>query len=312
MTNKKTKNILVLYYSQSGQLKNLAENFTSPLDKEDDIDLTITEIKTTENYPFPWKSFSTFINVFPECVYNDVPDIAIDDEVLKKDYDLIIFAYQVWYLSPSLPATGFLKSEYAKKLLKDKPVITLIGCRNMWLQAQEETKKMLSDIGAKLIDNVVLTDQGNSLVNLITTPRWLLTGKKEPFWGIFPEAGIKRDDIEKSSRFGARLVEALRSDEETLGKPLLKGLGAVDVDEKLIASEKAGKRSFKIWGKLFRAIGKPTSKLRNYLAYLYIVFLVALIIAVVPANIVIKTVLRPFTRGKIEEQKKYYEQPSGR
>ncbi len=58
-------------------------------------------------------------------------------------------AYQVWFLSPSLPVTAFLKSA-AAAVLKDTPVITFIACRNMWLSAQEKMKVMLRDAGAEI------------------------------------------------------------------------------------------------------------------------------------------------------------------
>lgn len=80
---------------------------------------------------------------------------------------------------PSQPITAFLQSEQAKKVLKDTPVITLIGCRNMWLMAQEKVKKLLAESEAKLIGNVVKVDQSNDWASFITTPLWMLTGKKK-------------------------------------------------------------------------------------------------------------------------------------
>lgn len=64
-------------------------------------------------------------------------------------------------------------------MLKDTPVITLIGCRNMWLMAQEKVKKLLAESEAKLIGNVVKVDQSNDWASFITTPLWMLTGKKK-------------------------------------------------------------------------------------------------------------------------------------
>jgi len=80
----------------------------------------------------------------------------------RKTYDLVIIAYSVWVLSPSQPITAFLQSEQAN-VLKNTPVITLIGCRNMWLMAQEKMKKMLTALDVNLIGNVVKTDQSKFL-----------------------------------------------------------------------------------------------------------------------------------------------------
>lgn len=136
------------------------------------------------------------MDCFPESVYLD-PPCEIEDIEDSNDYDLVIISYQVWFLSPSIPITSFLKSKYAKEKLKDKPVITVIACRNMWVMAQEKMKSLLFDVNAKLIDNIVLIDQGSSLSTFITTPRWMLTGRRNAFWKIFPKAGVSKEDIKK-------------------------------------------------------------------------------------------------------------------
>ncbi|THB69751.1 MAG: dialkylresorcinol condensing enzyme [Gammaproteobacteria bacterium] len=307
---KKKKKVLALYYTQSGQLKNILDSFTTPLINDSDIELTVAKIEPKKEYPFPWKKFSTFLNIFPECVYNDPPEVALDEKIMEEDYDLIILSYQVWYLSPSLPFCGFLKSRYAKKLLKDKPVITLIGCRNMWLMAQEEVKRLLQENEAKHIDNVVLTDQGNSIENFFTVVRWVIYGRKNKFL-FFPPAGVAEEEIKNCSRFGEKLKVALSEDLEKTGEPLLKGMGAVEVNEKLIASEKAGRRNFLIFGKLFRKIGNQDSVFRKNMMYIYMAIFLTLIIAVVPTSILIKTILKPLTKKTIQKQKAYYEKPSG-
>ncbi len=58
-------------------------------------------------------------------------------------------------------------------------------------------KSLLFDVNAKLIDNIVLIDQGSSLSTFITTPRWMLTGRRNAFWKIFPKAGVSKEDIKK-------------------------------------------------------------------------------------------------------------------
>jgi hypothetical protein len=45
--------------------------------------------------------------------------------VVNKKFDLIIFGYQVWYLTPSIPIISFLKSGFAENILKDTPVVTV-------------------------------------------------------------------------------------------------------------------------------------------------------------------------------------------
>jgi len=303
------KKVLVVYYSQTGQLTQLVENVTKPLRESATVELTFHEIKPKKPYPFPWQ-FMTFMDTFPESVYLDPCELEspIRDE---NDYDLVILAYQVWFLSPSIPVTAFLKSDYAKEKLANKPVITLIGCRNMWIMAQEKMKNLLGNIGAKLIDNIVLVDQGSSLATFITTPRWMMSGKKDALWGIFPKAGISEEALRSASRFGYAIKQALANDEEKKGVSLCHGLGAVSVDEKLIKSEKIGTKSFHIWGKLIRACSKQGELKRKLFIMLYTIFLICIIITVVPLNMLIQTLYRKLNKEEVLKQKALYELPSG-
>ena len=304
------KKVLIVQYSQSGQLTSAVDSVTAPLKAAtDEIKVDTLTLCPEKPFPFPWPLIN-FFNIFPECVYLDPPVLKPLDIDTTQKYDLIIIAYQVWFLSPSMPVTAFLKSQQGKDLLRDTPVITLIGCRNMWVMAQEAMKKLLKDAKALLIDNIVLTDQGSTLASFITTPRWVLTGKKNAFWG-FPAAGIASKDIESAKRFGHAIRDALAQNREKEHKPLLNGLGATNVDVSLVQSEKAGYRSFVVWGKLLRAIGKPGNLLRKLVLVFYIIFLIALIITVVPVTMTLQILLRPLFKKKFQLLKEHYELPSG-
>jgi hypothetical protein len=302
------KKVLVISYSQTGQLNNLVNNFTKPLLESENIELVYKNIKPKKPFLFPW-TLMTFMDTFPESVYLEPCEIEEFEED-TNEYDLIILSYQVWFLSPSIPISSFLKSDWAKKKLKNKPIITLIGCRNMWIMAQEKIKNMLLNLDAKLIDNVVLIDKGNSVETFITTPRWMLTGKKDSIFGL-SSAGINESEIIKSQRFGRALVDALKNDKEKENKSLLYGLKAVKVNTKLIKSEQIGTKSFMIWGKLIRKIGKPGDIKRKPIVLLYLVFLILMIITVVPLNMIVQSILRKINNNSLIKQKELYELPSG-
>ena len=302
------KKILVISYSQTGQLTKLVNNFIKPLQDNSNIELFYKNIKPKKAYPFPW-DLMTFMDTFPESVHL-VPCEIEEFEDDNMEYDLIILSYQVWFLAPSIPITSFLKSDWAKKKFKNKPVITLIGCRNMWVMAQEKMKQMLLELNANLIDNVVLIDKGNSLETFITTPRWMLTGKKDSIFGL-SSAGIDENEILKTQRFGKALVSALKNNQEKENKSLLWGLKAVEVNIKLIKSEKIATKSFKIWGALIRKLGKPGSIKRKPIVMLYLIFLLLIIITVVPINMIVQSILRIINKESIQKQKEFYELPSG-
>ncbi len=303
------KKVLVLYYSQTGQLTEVVKSFASPLEADENVELVYQAIEPKKAFPFPWGKLE-FFDIFPESVYMDGCDIKAFDKVDENDdFDLIVLAYTIWFLSPSLPISGFLNSKYAK-LLEDKPVITLIACRNMWIMAQEKMKKRLLELNATLIDNVVLTDQGGNLATFVTTPRWMWTGRKNAFWGL-PKSGVHPDEIKNASRFGKALVTALENNLEKEKTSLLQGLEAVKVDNRLVGTEKIATKSFNIWGGLIRKVGTTGDKARIPVLALYFVFLLSLIVIVVPINTLVKPIFRKLNHKKVDKERAYFEEPSG-
>ncbi len=305
------KRILVVHYSQTGQLSEIVKSIVEPLLKHKEIEVVLEEIRPKQAFSFPW-GFTDFFNTFPETVNLDVIPMQPLSLSVKEyaGFDLVIIAYQVWFLSPSLPITAFLKSQEAKAILKDKPVMTIIGCRNMWLQAQEQVKALLETLGAHLIDNVVLIDAAGTALSFISTPLWMLTGKKGPV-GFLPKAGVSEHNIAAASRFGDAIGKELLKPEPDLTHPMLQGLEAVSVNENLIMSEVMARRGFVIWGKLLRSIGGKENPVRRVLIYFYVIYLVTLILTFVPLSAIIKKILSPLLRKRIEQQKAYYSLPSG-
>ena len=301
------KKILAVYYTQTGQLYNALNSVLEPLRNSSDIEITELEIKPKKIFPFPWPFFE-FIDAFPESVALEpceIEPIALDK---NEKYDLIILAYQVWYLNPSQPITAFLQSKYAASILKDTPVITLIGCRNMWLNAQEVVKGYLNTYGAELIGNIALVDKGSTAETFYTTPKWLLTGEKN-FKYLTP-AGISEDDIKGSSRFGKAILEKIKN-ELKLDQTILQGLNAVKVDAKLIGAEKTGIRAFKIWSKIIRKIGKPGDKLRRLGLIVWFMCLLIGIVTVVPISALIRKFFAISNSDQYQKLKEKYELPSG-
>ncbi len=177
-------------------------------DIQGEAEIDFAEIKLVKPFPFPWSS-ATFFDAMPECVLQIPSDIHPMPELKAKDYDLIIFGYQPWFLSPSNPANSFLKSEWAR-VLKGKPVLTVIGCRNMWLNAQEKVKAELQQLGANHVGNIVLEDSHGNLVSLLTIIRWMFKGQKEAS-GKLPAAGVAERDIKGAQKIWHAHIAALKT-----------------------------------------------------------------------------------------------------
>lgn len=303
------RQVLVVHFSQTGQLDRLVRSVCAPLEKTAGVQVDYLELQPERPFPFPWP-FLGFFRIFPETVLmrpQPLQPLRVDAD---KRYDLVILAYQVWFLSPSLPVTSFLASPEAARLLRDTPVVTLIGCRNMWLMAQEKVKARLAQLGARLVDNIALTDACGTAASFLATPLWMFTGRQKPYSWV-PRAGIEDGEIAAASRFGEAMALRLTSDATPITEPMLKGLGAVRVDEKLIGSEKVGNRSFQLWSRLLSALGPQQSARRGAGLVFYIVFLICLIITVVPLGALLKKLLAPLSRDRTLREKAYFAGPSG-
>jgi hypothetical protein len=272
----KMKKVLVIYFTQTGQLKQIVDSITGPMEK--DCKLFFEELKPIPAYPFPWTGMS-FFQAFPESV-SEIPckleSLQHDPEL---DYDLIILAYQVWYLSPSIPVSSFLQTEEAKRLLKGKPVITVLGVRNMWIMAQERVKAMISEAGGRLVGNIVMADPAGNLTSVITIVRWMTIGRKDPFrWmGMsFPASGVPEAEMRRGGEYGESIKKAIDANNyEGLQQELVR-LGAVKVDPVLYNIEKRGKMMFGIWSKMILKKGAYNDparegRLKGFKYYLFIV-----------------------------------------
>jgi hypothetical protein len=304
------KRVLVVHFSQTGQLARVVRRLVSPLAGVNDVELVEETLRPRPPYPFPWPLWR-FLDAMPETVLLDPPALEPFSVRADERFDLVILAYQVWYLAPSGPMTAFLKSEAGKGLLRGRPVVTVIACRNMWLLAQETVKQLIREAGGRLRDNVAFIDGGGTLATFITMPRWLLTGRRDAFWGL-PAAGVAEQEIAKADRFGAALLAALRADREHEDAPMLAGLGAARVDPRLIFSEHAAQQAFSVWSRLIRLGGAPGSITRVPMLALFSVYLVAMILAVVPTSLLVQRITRPLFAKRLRSLQGYYELPSGR
>ncbi len=304
------KRVLVVRFSQTGQLDAVTDRILEPLLADPGLRVHVETLRPAKPFPFPWP-FLGFMDAFPETAHLRPAPLAPLSLAGDEDFDLVILAYQVWFLAPSQPVTAFLQHPVARRLLGGKPVVTVIGCRNMWMMAHRKVEGLLAEAGARLIDNVVLTDPGPTFATFITTPVWLLTGRKRGFWGM-PDAGLTPAQIGGARRFGLALREALARNAERGAGPLLGGLGAVEAQPRLYFGEKVGTRSFYLWGRLIMALGgAPGSLRRKPLVLAYVLFLLTLIVTVLPVSLALQALLRPLFRARLSKIKDQFELPSG-
>ncbi|UQB67622.1 dialkylrecorsinol condensing enzyme DarA [Epilithonimonas zeae] len=295
------KKILVIYYSQTGQLKDIVKNIAQPFEeKKDEYSVTYYNIQLKKDFPFPWPS-DVFFNTFPES-YLQIPSEILPppEDVLNQKFDLILFGYQVWYLTPSIPIISFLKSGYAENILKDTPVVTISGTRNMWMLSQEKLKVYLRDLKAQLVGNIALVDRHDNYTSVLTILRWLTTGQKEKS-GILPAAGISDEEIAGSVKYGKIIEGHLRENNFKDLQPDLVKNGAVEIRPFLVRVEKVGNKIFTVWSNL---IIKKKEK-RPLLIKFFKVYLMAAIWIISPIVLVPHILMTPILWFKRKKQREY-------
>jgi len=293
------KNILAIYYTQSGQMGEIIDSFTSPLVEAGDLVEQVV-IKPLEDYNFPWTG-SRFFSVMPSCVLS-VPTPLEPLEFKQEKYDLIILGYQPWFLSPSIPSNSLLQSDQFKKLLKDTPVVTISAARNMWINAYVRVRNSLKEAGANLVGNVALVDKHPNVVSFVTIFYWMLSGKKERYLNIFPKPGVAEEDIANTTTFGKIVAEHLQDNTlDTLQDDLLKQ-NAVVINYTLMFIEARAKPIFAAWAKI---ISKRKNRVPWLVAFKYYLFIALFLGA--PVLLTLDAVfLKPFSSKRINAKKLKY------
>ena len=278
------KKVLAIYYSQTGQSKKILDSILGPFMNNEAMELTIEELRPIPKFPFPWPA-KDFMQVFPESVQGIPCELATLTLDIHADYDLIILIWQPWYLSPSIPINSFLQLEAARPLLSGKPVITITGCRNMWIMGHEDISTRLKQIGADLVGNIALVDRSPNLLSVISILRWLILGKKGRFLKFIPSAGVSDQDIRSARSFGDLILTSIRFNTYYQLQEKLVKLGAVRIYPSILNMEKTGKRIFKKWAAFILKMGsygssKRTLRLTCFKYYLLmVIFLISPVVS---------------------------------
>lgn len=300
------KKVLVIYYTQSGQLFDITNNITKAIAESPEVELTFYEIKLKNKFPFPWNK-KDFFNAFPETFLQVAVDLEnVENPVLQQKYDLIILSYQVWYLSPSIPVNSFLKHPIAKSLFKNTPVVTINGSRNMWIMAQEKIKKLLVQNQAKLVGNIALVDRHINHISVITIIHWMMTGLKTKYLGIFPKPGVSDKDIKESIKFGPVVLNSLlKNSYQNLQLQLLEQK-AVVIKPFLIVMDKRANVLFGKWARLIASKGAPNSIERQPYVKLFSIYLMFAIWVIAPIVFLLFLLTFIPLTGIRKRNKKYY------
>jgi len=294
-------NILAVSFSQTGQLTNIVDRFVAELHNADIDRICYSPEKP---FPFPWTS-KEFFHVMPESML-EVP-VALSPISYKHErYDLVIFAYQPWFLSPSIPSISLLESEDFKARLKDTPVITIIGSRNMWINSQNSISERIRNAGGKLVGNIPFIDRNQNQISAVTIMHWMFSGKKTKKYGLFPLPGISDSDIASASVFGKILNESIgqKTLDRIQGKFYNTGLFGLGTD--ILFIEEKAKRIFGVWVFLIKKWGSHSPGRRTVVETMFKYYLLIALFLVAPVvYLFYRMLVVPFTSHRINEKKEY-------
>lgn len=301
------KKILVVYYTQTGQAKQALDATLKPFTENSNYQTDYLLIRPKKAFPYPW-NYTEFFDAFPETVHGipcELEPIQIDTSV---SYDLVVIAYQPWFLSICVPISSFLQTPEAKLLLNNKPVVTIINCRNMWLGAQEKMKQRLLDVKANLVGNITFVDRSSNLTSLVTVLAFVLKGTKENFMGMFPKYGVNDKDLERAPVFGNIIKNSLENNQLQDTQSQLNKEGALDIRGNLLLMEGRGRALFPIYANYISKKGTQGSEQRKVRVRIFGIVLPTLILLASPIITILSRLIPVIAKKKFDKEIAYYSQ----
>ncbi|MEU8021585.1 hypothetical protein AB0B88_05120 [Micromonospora haikouensis] len=241
--------VTVYSYSQTGQLDEVLGALTAPLVKAG-FEVDTVTVRPVTPYPFPWP-VRRFFGIFPEAVDPAARVPYTLDPPTAPPGDLVVLGYQVWYLAPSIPVRSLLDSGH----LAGRDVLGVVACRNMWYSAALEFRRLVEAAGGRLVGTVAAIDTAPAGVTFVTTLRWLLAGRRGPFWR-FPAAGVNERELTRVRDLGEELAAVLTT---PAAAPLAHRVGdllhrrdAAPVEVPIAAGDLLAGAAFGWWGRRIR------------------------------------------------------------
>lgn len=293
------KKVLAIYYSQSGQLAAIIDRLTQPL-LAAGASVETVRIEPSPDYPFPWTT-DRFYAVMPDCVLG-VTGKLMPINLKEKAYDLIILGYQPWFLYPSIPVNTLLHDPGFLDMIRNSPVLTVTGARNMWLNTFLEIKKLLVAANARLVGNIALIDRHPNHISFVTIFHWLLGGKKDRYLNIFPYPGVSEADIAHTSSYGSIILPCLINNRWSDLQEDLVRQNAVNTRYSLMLLESTAIPTYEKWARFIVRRKKRKAWLAVFRYYLiFSLFVAAPILLAFDGALI-----RPFSSRRIREKRHYY------
>jgi len=145
--------VLILYYSFSGQTAGLLNNLCNGL-KGQGLEVTLEKLHPVNPPRFPVGSIIATFKMMLLTALRQRLKIREPDIPIGAAYDLIILAGPTWSYNPSGPVLDLL-DRFGAKLFGGRRVIPLISCRGYWRMHWLGLRRMLRRYGAEVPNRMI-------------------------------------------------------------------------------------------------------------------------------------------------------------
>lgn len=299
-------NVLVIYFTQSGQLKEAVDATLGHWPMSSSIRLEYLQLKPVKTFPFPW-GYMDFFSAFAENVMGTPCELEPFPEDKLSSADLIILAYQPWFLSISQPLNSFLQSRAAQNTMAGKHIVTIIACRNMWINAQEKMKQHLQKLRAPLVGNITYVDPSPNIISLITVMAFVLGGVKGRFLGLFPKYGVPEKVLaDVAPVLGDILLKHTLSRDFSGMQMALNQKGAVKIKPNLMIMEGRGKILFPLYARFITKNGRASKREQQFRVRIFGVVLPLMIMVLSPIISLVAFILPIVIPDKMNRKMDYF------
>jgi hypothetical protein len=148
-------NVLIIYYSLSGQSRGLVNLFKAGL-KDEGVSVAVEQLRACEKISFPFKNIVPTLKMMIITFFRFRIQIKPLNSWCFKSYDLIVISGPTWSYNPSGPVLSLFDRD-GGTLMAGQRVLPLISCRGYYRLHNYFLRKKLISLGADLEDSLIFT-----------------------------------------------------------------------------------------------------------------------------------------------------------
>lgn len=174
-----TQHILALYYSLTGQTELVMKTATQALEAQGHR-VELVRLEPEAEWQLPWQKHLFFEHLMKMLLLRRQvirPNRRL--RLARPRYDLVLLGFQPWFLQPSIPVNSFLEDGDAE-VLRNSPVALLLTARDRYIESLGMARHKVERHGGRVVDTLVVLQQGSEPSNIATTVYRLLENREPP------------------------------------------------------------------------------------------------------------------------------------